>query len=185
MRRMVWMVGVAVALGCGDPATEDTRGYTKAPLENPGLLVGGEDATLMAALGRPDRPRVEAQRQAIASDEETGAQDAEPAAEAEVALAAGVTREQFDQGQQLFTGQGGCQACHGPDAGGSPLAPNLTDAEWLNLPGPDPEAIATLIRNGVSDPVQYPAAMPPMGGASLTDDQIQALAAYVASIGEG
>lgn len=44
---------VAVA-ACGDPATSDDRAYTKAPLENPGLVVEGETASPMAELGEPD-----------------------------------------------------------------------------------------------------------------------------------
>jgi mono/diheme cytochrome c family protein len=188
MRRVVWVAGLAlVALACGDPDTEDARGYTKAPLEEPGLLVAGEVATPMDALGRPDRPRVEAEREAIAGEDEgAGSGGADAGGEAaQVTLAPGVSQEQFDLGRELFTGQGGCQACHGPDAGGSQLAPDLTDAEWLHVAGPDPEAIAGVIRDGVAEPAQYPAPMPPMGGASLTDDQVQALAAYLASIGQG
>ena len=186
MRRMVWVVGLAVvALACGDPATEDARGYTKAPLEEPGLLVAGEDPTPMDALGRPNRPRLEGDREAIAGDEEgAGSEEAGGGEAAPATLAAGVTQEEFDQGRELFTGQAGCQACHGPDAGGSQLAPSLTDAEWLHVPGPDPDALADVIRSGVAEPMQYPAAMPPMGGASLTDDQVDALAAYLASIGQ-
>lgn len=188
MRGLVWVAGLAVvALACGDPDTEDARGYTKAPLENPGLLVAGEEATPMDALGRPDRPRVEAERTAIAGEDAGNGEAAGGTddASSEVTLAEGVTQEQFDQGRELFTGQGGCQACHGPDAGGSQLGPNLKDAEWLHLAGPDPAAIAEVIRSGVAEPAQYPAPMPAMGGASLTDDQIQALAAYIASIGQG
>jgi hypothetical protein len=46
----------ALALGaCGDPDTNDRRGYTKAPLENPGWTVDGEAATDMAELGDPIR----------------------------------------------------------------------------------------------------------------------------------
>lgn len=111
-----------------------------------------------------------------------------PAAEGQqqqVTLAAGVTQEQFDQGRQLFTGQGGCQACHGPNAQGTQLAPDLTDSEWINISGPQVQEIVDLIRTGVPQPKEHPAPMPPMGGANLTDEQVQALAGYVASIGQG
>ena len=174
------MAGALVLAGCGDPETTDTRGYTKAPLEDPGLIVDGEDASPMAALGEPNRPRPVILRAPEATDEAAG----DAAAGADVTLAAGATQEQFDQGQALFTGQAGCQACHGPNAQGTTLAPDLTDAEWLNVSGPDMGEIAEVIRTGVPSPQQFPAPMPAMGGASLTDAQIQALAAYVASIGQ-
>lgn len=45
--------------GCGDPATEDDRGYTKAPLEDPGFVVNGEPASEMDAAGDPERPVIE------------------------------------------------------------------------------------------------------------------------------
>ena len=168
-----------LALGaCSDPETGDTRGYTKAPLEEPGLLVGSENATVMSAMSRPNLPRpplhIEVDRPAAEGEGE---------AQQEVTLAAGVTQAQFDQGRQLFTGQGGCQACHGPNATGTQLAPDLTDANWLHVPGPQVEPIAQVIRTGVPVPAEFPAPMPPMGGASLDAEQIQALAGYVASIG--
>lgn len=84
------------------------------------------------------------------------------------------------QGREIFTGGGACVTCHGQDATGTQLAPDLTDDEWVNLSSPvTPEKIADLIRQGVPQPKQYPAPMPPMGGASLADDQVQAAAAYV------
>lgn len=100
----------------------------------------------------------------------------------QAALAQGVTQEQFDQGRQLFTGQGGCQACHGPQAKGTQLAPDLTDDEWLNIPDPSLETIEQLIRTGVAEPKEHPAPMPPMGGANLSEEQVSALAGYVLSI---
>ncbi len=39
---------------CGDAATPDTRGYTKAPLEDPGVFVHSEEATEMDRLGTPN-----------------------------------------------------------------------------------------------------------------------------------
>jgi hypothetical protein len=68
MKRSMWiptglvMVGI-VMVGCGDPQTGDDRGYTKAPLEEPGLVIEGEAASPMEALGEPDllneRPRTD------------------------------------------------------------------------------------------------------------------------------
>lgn len=181
MRRIVLILAAVAVTGCGDPATEDARGYTKAPLESPGLLVGGEPRSELAveiAL-EPGLTAVPPQTETPG----TGAVEGQGGDTVEPSLPSGVTQEEFDQGQQLFAGPGGCQACHGPDGTGSQLAPDLTDDEWLNVPGPDIDVLAELIRTGVAEPQQHPAPMPPMGGANLSDDQVRALAAYVASLG--
>jgi mono/diheme cytochrome c family protein len=104
----------------------------------------------------------------------------QPAAPAD--LPEGVTQEEFEQGRQLFTGAGGCHACHGPRATGTQLGPDLTDDQWLNVSEPSMDEVMRVIREGVAQPVQYPAPMPPMGGARLTEDQIHALSAYVIGI---
>jgi mono/diheme cytochrome c family protein len=97
----------------------------------------------------------------------------------------GATPEMVTQGQQIFAGKGNCFTCHGPEAQGTPLAPNLTDATWLNLTDPAWQNLQQAIRNGVPTPVEHPSPMPPMGGAQLSDQEIQAVAAYVYSISHG
>lgn len=118
---------------------------------------------------------------------ETPAADAggaiEQPAEQVANLPEGVTQEQYQQGKQLFSGQGGCHACHGPQATGTQLAPDLTDGTWINVSGPTMDEVTQLIRTGVPQPKEHPGPMPPMGGANLTDEQIQALAAYVVGLG--
>lgn len=110
----------------------------------------------------------------------------QPAAEPMAAdLPEGVTQDQFTQGQQIFTGQGGCVACHGPDATGTQLGPDLTDGDWLNISGRDYDEIVQLIQTGVPQPVEHPGPMPPLGGASLSDQQVQDVAAYVYGISGG
>ena len=94
----------------------------------------------------------------------------------------GATPEMVAEGQQTFNTV--CVACHGPDAKGTPLAPNLTDAEWIDSDGTY-DAIINIVKTGVPQPKNAPAPMPPMGGASLTDDQVRAVAAYVWSLGGG
>lgn len=94
----------------------------------------------------------------------------------------GATAEMVAQGQQIFTGKGICYSCHGQDGTGTPLAPNLTDAEWINITGNDWNEIQTIVRNGVPTPKQHPSPMPPMGGAQLSDQEIQQVAAYVYSL---
>ena len=92
--------------------------------------------------------------------------------------------QQVALGDSIFHGQvagGTCTACHGQDAKGTAVAPNLTDSEWLNGDG-SYDFIVQTITNGVPKPKQHPAPMPPKGGASLTDDQVKAAAAYVYSL---
>jgi mono/diheme cytochrome c family protein len=92
--------------------------------------------------------------------------------------------QQIALGDSIFHGQvagGTCTACHGQDAKGTAVAPNLTDSEWLNGDG-SYDFIVKTITNGVPQPKQHPAPMPPKGGASLTDDQVKAAAAYVYSL---
>jgi mono/diheme cytochrome c family protein len=98
-------------------------------------------------------------------------------------LPAGVTPEMVAQGQQIFIGAGACAACHGPDAMGTALAPNLTDNEWINISGRNYEEIVNLIKTGVAEPKQAPAPMPARGGTNITDEQVNQVAAYVVSLG--
>jgi mono/diheme cytochrome c family protein len=90
-------------------------------------------------------------------------------------------------GDSIFHGQAGggtCYVCHGQDAHGSAVAPNLTDGEWLHNDG-SLAGISGTIKSGVPQPKKAPAPMPPMGGASLSDDQVKAVATYVHSLGGG
>lgn len=62
MRNSAWANAIACAttivlFGCGDAETNDGRGYTKAPLEEPGLLIKAEGSSDMDALGTPVMPR--------------------------------------------------------------------------------------------------------------------------------
>jgi mono/diheme cytochrome c family protein len=99
-------------------------------------------------------------------------------------LPAGVTADMVSQGQQVFNGAGNCFTCHGADAKGTALAPNLTDQEWINVDGTHP-AIVNLVKTGVPTPKSFPAPMPAMGGAALTDEQVNQVASYVWSLGGG
>ena len=53
-------VAVLIVAGCGDGETRDSRGYTKAPLETPGVLIDAERRSEMARLGTPNVPTGEA-----------------------------------------------------------------------------------------------------------------------------
>lgn len=96
-------------------------------------------------------------------------------------LPPGVTPQMVSEGKQIFTGQGICQTCHGPDAKGTALAPNLTDDQWLNIDG-SYDAIVGLVTAGVPQPKEHPAPMPPKGGSAIDDAQVRAVAAYVYSL---
>jgi glucose/arabinose dehydrogenase/mono/diheme cytochrome c family protein len=102
-------------------------------------------------------------------------------ATANLPVPAGATKEMVALGDRIFHGQVGgatCTGCHGADAKGTPLGPNLTDTHWLWGDG-SYASIAKIITTGVPQPKQYRSPMPPLGGAQLTPDQISALAAYI------
>jgi mono/diheme cytochrome c family protein len=124
---------------------------------------------------------------AATGGEPAGAPATEPAASGTQTAGAppsGATAEDVTAGQQIFTSTGNCYTCHGPDAKGTQLAPNLTDAEWINVDGTF-AAIQQVVKTGVQTPKQHPAPMPAMGGASLSDDQVRQVASYVWSLGGG
>src|ERR1700733_498022 len=100
---------------------------------------------------------------------------------ANLPVPAGATKQMVALGERIFLGQVGgatCTGCHGPDAKGTPLGPNLTGSQWLWGDG-SYASIAKTITTGVPQPKKYRSPMPPMGGAQLTPDQVSALAAYI------
>lgn len=83
-------------------------------------------------------------------------------------------------GDSVFSGRAGggiCYTCHGPEAEGSQIAPNLVDREWLHGDG-SLDFLVNVVRDGVPQPKQHPGPMPAFG-PSLTEQQIRAVAAYV------
>jgi mono/diheme cytochrome c family protein len=97
----------------------------------------------------------------------------------------GATPAQVALGDRVFHGQVGgatCVGCHGSDAKGTPLGPDLTSGKWLWGDGSLP-AITQTITDGVPNPKDYTAAMPPMGGARLSPAEVSAMAAYVWALG--
>lgn len=175
MRRAGALMVLAVS-ACGDPDTTDDRGYTKAPLENPSVLVSGEQPGDMARYGSPNR--VEAEE--LHLPEEVAVAEPDSGAVA-VDLPDGVTQEMVTSGQAIFGGAGMCFACHGANGSGSPLAPSLNESTWLHVDGSF-DAIVGIINTGVPTPMEFPAAMLPRGGSAITDDQVREVAAYVYSI---
>lgn len=82
------------------------------------------------------------------------------------------------QGQKVFEGKGNCWTCHGRNGKGTPLGPNLTDGEWLNVDG-SLDSIRFVVQAGVAKPKRYPAPMPATGGAKLSQAEVEAVAKYV------
>lgn len=93
-----------------------------------------------------------------------------------------VSQSLVDTGRNVFTGGGNCFACHGSDAHGTTVAPDLTDDTWLDIDG-SYAAVVGVVRSGVPHPKRYPAPMPAEGGGQLSTEQVCAVAAYVAGLG--
>jgi glucose/arabinose dehydrogenase/cytochrome c5 len=104
---------------------------------------------------------------------------------ADLPVPPGATPEQVALGRKIFHGEvadATCSGCHGADGVGTPVGPNLASGTWLWGDG-SLAAITNTIKNGVPEPKQHPGAMPPMGGVTLSDDQLAAVASYVWAIG--
>jgi glucose/arabinose dehydrogenase/mono/diheme cytochrome c family protein len=96
-------------------------------------------------------------------------------------VADGATREMVVLGDRLFHGQvagATCTGCHGSGGTGTPLGPNLSANRWLWSDGTW-AGIAATIRVGVPKPRNFRSPMPAMGGAQLSAEQVNALAAYI------
>jgi len=103
---------------------------------------------------------------------------------ADMDLPDGVTPAMVAEGEEIFNGQGICHTCHMAGGVGGPLAPDLTDDQWLNIDG-SYDAIVNTVTNGVPEPKEHPGLMLPKGGTNITDEQVRAVAAYVWSLSHG
>jgi len=147
--RIVWQGGANAAVGVS---------YTRCPSAD-------EPAgTITAATAAPPE----------------GTNAAAGASAATLPVPTGSSRQMVQLGDQVFHGAGGaaCIGCHGADAGGTPLGPSLITRQWLWSDG-SYDGITRVVRNGVPQPKQFREPMPPMGGAQLNEEQVQAVAAYV------
>ena len=93
----------------------------------------------------------------------------------------GATAEQVAAGARLF-GAASCAGCHGADAKGSAVGPDLTSGTWLWGDG-SLASIGDIIAKGVAAPKTYRSPMPAMGGAPLSADDLAAVSAYVWAVG--
>jgi mono/diheme cytochrome c family protein len=103
------------------------------------------------------------------------------AGDAALPVPAGATHEMVALGDRIYHGEVGgapCTACHGATGGGTPLGSDLTKNERL-WSDDSWKGIAKIIADGVPAPKHYRSPMPAMGGAQLTSEQVDAVAAYV------
>lgn len=96
-------------------------------------------------------------------------------------LPAGVTPATIAQGKKLFSGEGLCFSCHGPEAKGL-VGPDLTDGIWLIGTGKFDQIVARILEGVPADKSKSGVVMPPKGGTRLKDEQVRAVAAYVWSL---
>ncbi|HEX2218334.1 MAG TPA: c-type cytochrome [Gemmatimonadales bacterium] len=184
-----WLAPVAVAgllSACGGGDGGAAGGGAAGGGDAPG---GGAGTTPPAATDAPAGGGAPADSPAAGGGDAGGAAGGEGGAAGGAAAGGGGggSQQLIALGDSVFHGQAGggtCYACHGQDGTGSGVGPNLTDNEWLNTDG-TLEGITKVVQNGVPQPKQAPAPMPPMGGASLNPEQVKAVATYVHSLGGG
>ena len=133
---------------------------------------------MAACGGGADAPAADEAQQP--SDEVAPAAEAAPAMD----LPEGVTAAMVAEGEAIYSGAGICFTCHMAGGVGGPLAPNLTDDEWLNIDG-SYESIVQNIMTGVLEPMEFPGLMPPKGGSPISDEQVAAVGAYVWTLSQG
>jgi mono/diheme cytochrome c family protein len=93
-------------------------------------------------------------------------------------LPQGVTQAMVDKGNELFHKEGLCYACHGQDAKGL-VGPNLTDDVWIHSKGTYDDIVKQIIAGITKEQSKSGIPMPPKGGATISDDDVKAVAAYV------
>ena len=118
---------------------------------------------------------------ALAQTTDAAATPAKPEASAPSGAAASYSPELVAKGDALFHGSGNCYACHGSKGEGL-VGPNLTDAEWIHSKGGYDEIVAQINHGVPKEESKSGIPMPPKGGATLSDDDVKAIAAYVHSL---
>ena len=134
---------------------------------------------LTACGGGGDAPAADEAQQPAAEATPAAAETA-----ASMNLPEGVTPAMVAQGKEIFMGEGICFTCHMEGGVGGPLAPNLTDDQWINIDG-SYDSIVQTVTNGVPEPKEHPGLMLPKGGTNITDEQVRAVAAYVWTLSHG
>ena len=95
-------------------------------------------------------------------------------------LPEGVTVEMVAQGKSVYSGAVICSSCHGPAGAGVPsLGADLTDAEWLHSDGTYEGVVKTVMEGVTAQASSSGIPMPAKGGTKISDDDANAVAAYV------
>ena len=100
-------------------------------------------------------------------------------------LPPGVTAAEVALGKAIYLGQargGTCSGCHGSDGRGSMAGAALTGPQYLWSDG-SVAGLAATITAGVANPKKSGGAMPALGGAALSPEDVHAVAAYVWTFG--
>lgn len=93
----------------------------------------------------------------------------------------GSSADKVVAGKLVFEGAT-CGGCHGSDATGTPLGPNLAKGRWIWSDG-SLAALKQTITDGVPKPKEHRSPMPPMGGSELSPEELDNLAAYIWAVG--
>lgn len=93
----------------------------------------------------------------------------------------GASPDQVALGDQIFH-QKTCAGCHSTDGQGSSVGSNLTTGQYLWSDG-SVQGIRTTIQHGVPKPKNHTGAMPPEGGAQLSQADLAAVSDYVWALG--
>jgi glucose/arabinose dehydrogenase/cytochrome c5 len=168
--------GLAVGLDGALYVSDDVRGRIYRIVYNGGPESGARNITACPSLTSPAGDPVQ-----VGAQPPEGTHPDAGTTASKFSVPPGATRQMVLLGERIYRGQVGgaaCTGCHGDSGQGTPLGPDLTGKKWLWSDG-SYAGIAKTITDGVAQPKQYRSAMPPMGGAQLTRDQISALAAYV------
>ena len=119
-----------------------------------------------------------AQAQVTAADADTDVAEATDAMPQE--LPEGVTPAMVEEGEGIYNGAGICMSCHGATGEGIPsLGANLTDDEWLHVDGSYESIVENILEGVTAQESSSGVPMPAKGGTAITDDQVNAVAAYV------
>jgi mono/diheme cytochrome c family protein len=92
-----------------------------------------------------------------------------------------VTPALIARGDTVYRGAGNCYACHGTKAEGL-VGPSLADDEWIHSKGTYDEIVAQITQGVPKEKSKSGIPMPPKGGATISDDDVKAVAAYVYSL---
>lgn len=111
---------------------------------------------------------------------ETDAEVTEPADAMTQELPEGVTPAMVEEGKGIYSGAGICMSCHGAAGEGIPnLGADLTDDEWLHIDGSYESIVQNILEGVTAQQSSSGVPMPAKGGTAITDDQVNAVAAYV------